>query len=108
MWHHRPVALRWLIVLGIVLFANRDASAQVFRARGKLAARPTPVTAKATPAPTVPAPSPIAAAPAAPAPAAAPVKKAPVRKVAKKKRRKSSDDVVIEDDEDDVTIKDEE
>jgi hypothetical protein len=104
-WHHRHVALRWLIVLGIVLFANRDASAQVFRARGKLAARPTPVTAKAAPAtPTVPAP--IAAAPAAPA--AAPAKKSPARKVAKKKRRKSSDDVVIEDDEDDVTIKDEE
>jgi hypothetical protein len=106
-WHHRHVPLRWLIVLGIVLFANRDASAQVFRARGKLAARPTPVTAKAAAAPTVPAPSPVAAAPAAPAPAAAPAKKTP-RKVAKKKRRKSNDDVVIEDDEDDVTIKDEE
>jgi hypothetical protein len=106
--HH--VALRLLIVVAIA-FAGRDASAQVFRARGKLAVKPTPITAKAiaaapTPAPAAPA-APGTAPKATPAPAAA-EKKPVARKVTKKKKRRKSDDVVIEDEDDDVQIKDDE
>ena len=98
------VVLRLLIVVAIA-FAGRDASAQVFRARGKLAVKPTPITTKAaapTPAPAAPA----AAQKATPAPAAE--KKPVARKVTKKKKRRKSDDVVIEDEDDDVQIKDDE
>lgn len=95
------VVLRLLIVVAIA-FASRDAGAQVFRPRGKLNVKPTPITAKAA-APAAPAAPPKATPTAEPA-----VDKKPRKAVAKKKKRRKSDDVVIEDEDDDVQIKDDE
>jgi len=96
------VVLRLLIVVAIA-FASRDASAQVFRPRGKLNVKPTPIATPIAAKAAAPAAAPKAAPTAAPT-----VEKKPVRKVAKKKKRRKSDDVIIEDEEDDVQIKDDE
>jgi hypothetical protein len=99
------VVLRFLIVVAIA-FASRDARAQVFRPRGKLNVKPTPIAASIV-AKGAPPAAPAAAAKATPTAQPA-VEKKPARKVARKKKRRKSDDVVIEDEDDDVQIKDDE